>query len=108
MTTEQEIEREIVAKGKTAPRLTPKHIDDQIVAASYHVFPGTTMTVCCLTLRNGFQVLGHSAAASPSNFDEEIGRKVAFDNARREIWPLEGYRLREALAGDRNGPQEAP
>lgn len=95
---EQAIEAEIQAKGLKAPRLTPQHIDDQIVAGAYYVFPGTTLTVCALTLRNGFQVTGESAAASPANFDEEIGRKIAYDNARSKIWALEGYLLRSKLA----------
>lgn len=99
---EAAIEAEILAKGKTAPRLTPQHIDNQIAGEAYHVFPGTTLTVCALTLRNGFQVVGESAAASPENFDEAIGRKIARDNARSKIWQLEGYVLRTRLhEGDR-------
>lgn len=94
---EKAIEAEIQAKGLNAPRLTPQHIDDQILAESFHVFPGTTLTVCALTLRNGFQVVGESAAASPENFNEEIGRKIARDNARNKIWALEGYLLRSRL-----------
>lgn len=95
---EKAIEAEIQAKGLNAPRLTPAHIDGQIVSEDYYVFPGTTMTVCMLTLRNGFHVTGESAAASPENFDAEIGRKVARDNARSKIWSLEGYSLRTRLA----------
>ena len=94
---EAAIESEIQARGLTAPRLTPEHIDAQIVAEAYHVFPGTTLTVCALTLRNGFQVTGESAAASSANFNEEIGRKIARDNARNKIWMLEGYLLRDFL-----------
>jgi hypothetical protein len=95
---EQAIEQEIQAKGLTAPRITPKMIDDTIVTCDYHVFPGTTLTVCALSLKNGFQVVGESACASPENFNEEIGRKLAFDQARNKIWALEGYRLRSELA----------
>lgn len=84
-TDEQVIEKEIQAKGLNAPRLTPEHIDSVIVSEAYYVFPGTTMTVCALTLRNGFQVTGESAAASPENFNEEIGRKIAHTNARQKI-----------------------
>lgn len=94
---EDEIEREIVAKGKTAPRLTPSEIDAAIAGEAYHVFPGTTLTVCCLTLQNGFTVTGESAAASPENFDQEIGRKIARDNARNKIWAFEGYLLKQRL-----------
>lgn len=95
---EAEIEKEIQAKGLTAPRLNPKLIDDAIVSEQYHVFPGTTLTVCALTLRNGYIVTGESAAASPENFDAALGRKIARENARNKIWALEGYLLRERLA----------
>lgn len=95
---EQAIEKEIQAKGLNAPRLNPAHIDSVIVSEAYYVFPGTTLTVCALTLQNGFQVVGESAAASPANFDEAIGRKISRDNARNKIWALEGYLLRSKLA----------
>lgn len=95
---EAALEAEIQAKGLNAPRLTPDLIDAAIQSEQYHVFPGTTMTVCALTLRNGYIVTGESAAASPENFDQAIGRKIARDNARNKIWALEGYLLREKLA----------
>ena len=96
---EVDIENEIQDKGLTAPRLTPQEINDTIVEEKYHVFPGTTLTVCCLVLKNGFTVTGESACASPENFNEELGRKIAFDNAKHKIWQLEGYALRNKLAG---------
>ncbi|MGX1100248.1 Gp49 family protein [Amorphus sp. MBR-141] len=96
---EAEFEAESQAKGLTAPRLSPRHIDEQIVAEAFHVFPGTTLTICALTLRNGYHVTGESAAASSENFDAELGRKIARDNARNKIWSLEGYLLRSRLAG---------
>ena len=95
---EEQIEAEIQSKGLNAPRLNPDMIDAAIASEQYHVFPGTTMTVCALTLRNGYIVTGESAAASPENFDKGIGRKIARDNARNKIWALEGYLLRERLA----------
>ena len=73
-------------------------IDGAIASEQYHVFLGTTLTVCALTLRNGYIVTGESASASPENFDKDIGRKIARDNARNKIWALEGYLLREKLA----------
>ena len=95
---EQAIEAEIHAKGLNAPRLSPEKIDAVITGEDYHVFPGTTLTVCCLKLKNGFTVTGESAAASPENFNVEIGRTIARSNARDKIWALEGYLLREKLA----------
>jgi hypothetical protein len=94
---EQAIEQEIQDKGLTAPRLTPADIDATIVGEDYHVFPGTTVTACLLKLRNGYTVLGESASVSAENFDVEIGRKIARENARNKIWQLEGYLLREKL-----------
>ena len=100
--SEASIEAELKLKGLNAPRLTPAMIDVVIVGEAYHVFPGTTMTVCMLTLRNGYSVTGESAAASPENFDAAIGRRIARDNARAKIWALEGYLLREKLS---RGPE---
>ena len=97
MRNETEVETEIQSKDLNAPRLNPELIDAAIHSEQYHVFPGTTMTVCALTLRNGYIVIGESAAASPENFDEAIGRKIARANARNKIWALEGYLLREKL-----------
>lgn len=94
---DETIENEIQDKGLNAPRLNPERIDATIAGEDYHVFPGTTLTVCCLTLNNGYTVTGESAAASPDNFDEAIGRKIARQNAREKIWGLEGYLLRQKL-----------
>lgn len=122
--TEKQIEQEIQEKGINAPRLTPEHIDKQIVSEIYItgrdaidvaaisrtgfikseykegvdlLAPAETLTFCILILRNGFTVTGESACASPENFNAEIGRKVARDNAREKIWMLEGYLLKEKL-----------
>ncbi len=112
--TEQQIEQEIQSKNLNAPRLTPDHIDSKIKAVEYilprdvckrdngvEVFdaplPLQTLTFCILTLENGFTVTGESACASPENFDAEIGKKIAYENAREKIWLLEGYLLKENL-----------
>jgi len=95
--SEIDIEQQIQAKGLNAPRLTPADIDSKILGADYHRFNGTTVTICCLYLENGFTVTGESACASPENFDEEIGRNIARNNAREKIWQLEGYLLRQRL-----------
>lgn len=95
--SEGQVEQAIVAKGLTAPRVTPADVDNEIESATYHVFPGTTVTVACLTLRNGFTVTGESACASPENFDRELGEQIAFRNARDKVWSLLGFRLRDQL-----------
>lgn len=95
---DQQIEQEIQDKGLTAPRITPARIDEVIVGEQYHVFNNTTLTVCCLHLKNGFTVTGESACASHENFDVELGKRIAKENARAKIWALEGYALRNKLA----------
>ena len=95
---DQAIEKEIKEKGLTAPRVTPEHIESVIVSEQYHVFEGTTFISCLITLKNGLTVHGESACASPENFDAELGRKIARDNAKNKIWMLEGYALREKLS----------
>lgn len=171
MSTDQQIESEIQAKGLTAPRITPADIEANIASEHYFTaadgaravtsemvdrflswklpqnfhpdsfisfdrekhdawggYPnswptGTNLltaeqakamlehvlqpqpeqqalsllTFCVLVLRNGFTVTGESACASPENFDAEIGRKIARQNAVAKIWPLMGYELRSKL-----------
>ena len=79
----------------------PKITKDQVVAAiakaDYHHFDGTTQTVCCLTMTNGFTVVGSSACADPANFDAQLGRDLAYDDAVDQVWHLLGFRLRENL-----------
>ena len=106
------------AKADKAPRVTPAALKDEIVSEHYFTAAdGARMspdgnwpihnlntgslgllTFCVLVLRNGFTVYGASACASPENFDAEIGRRIARENAEREIWPLLGFRLRDELA----------
>jgi hypothetical protein len=59
--------------------------------------PLTLLTFCVLVLRNGFTVTGKSACASPENFDAEIGKKIAHEDAIQQMWPLMGYALKERL-----------
>ena len=111
--SEQQIEQEIQDKGLNAPRLTPEHIDSKIKAIRYVTGDAPIayahedyfakedntpcLTICILTLGNGFTVTGESACASPENFDKLIGQKIAYQNAREKIWQLEGYLLKEKL-----------
>jgi hypothetical protein len=97
MTTDIEMEAKINAKGLNAPRLSPDLINATIVDVKYWNPEGTTLTVCALTLTNGTNVVGESACVSPDNFDLEIGKEIAFNNAKSKIWQLEGYLLKEAL-----------
>lgn len=77
-------------------KLTIEHLESLVVAEQYHVFPDTTMTVCCITLKNGFAVIGESACIDPKNFDDRVGREIARAKAIDKLWELEGYRIKQA------------
>ena len=93
--SEVEIEKEIQDKGLNAPRLTPDDIDAAINGKTFTNLPSGKCVVCELTLQNGYTVRGESACVSVENFDQEIGNKIAFENARDKIWQLEGYLLQD-------------
>lgn len=114
---DQGIEHLILATGMTAPRVTPKDIEDNIVSCYFFTAEDgingeeiankrpsacyekglSLLTFCVLVLRNGFTVVGESACASPENFDAEIGKRIARANAEQKIWPLMGYALKQQL-----------
>lgn len=123
-TDEAALETEIAEKANVAPRVTPAAVEASIL--SEHYFTGLQgarmaavdymaegdwkvvgpqphrpelglLTFCVLVLKNGFTATGESACASPENFNAEIGKKVARENAVRKIWPLLGFRLRDEL-----------
>lgn len=122
MRDEQAIEQEIQDKGLNAPRLSPALIDAQIHSEHYFQHLGKELgelnepnllsalalgclTICVLVLKNGFTVVGKSACASPANFDAALGRKIAKEDARNQIWALEGYHLRHKLANGSGEPK---
>jgi len=72
-------------------------VEDPDLSKSSVIGPLSLLTFCVLVLRNGFTVTGESACASPENFDAELGRKIARKNAVDKVWPLLGFRLRDAL-----------
>ena len=101
------------ANVAVAPRVQLKDIEDAI-ASRYDLnawemvsalqavtlprdTPLQTLSVCVLVMKNGFTVIGKSAPASPENFNAELGRKFAYEDAIRQLWPLMGYALRERL-----------
>jgi hypothetical protein len=58
----------------------------------------STLSICILVMRNGFTVIGKAAPASPQNFNRELGKQYAYEDAVRQLWPLMGYALRDRLA----------
>lgn len=75
-------------------KVTKDQIDAAIVDVTF-VQIGLTVTVCSITLFNGFSVRGESACVDPANFDADIGRTIAHDDAYRKLWAFFGFLLAE-------------
>ncbi len=91
--TDQDIETEIQENGLTAKRVTLELITAAIQEEEYYQPGGKKVTICCLTMDNGFIVIGESAPVSVENFDAELGKKIARQNAVDKLWPLMGFHL---------------
>lgn len=74
-------------------RVTPDHINSLIVATDY--FYHDLLTICVLTLTNGFKVTGESSCVAVENYNRDLGESIAKANASEKIWALEGYLLRQ-------------
>lgn len=120
--TETTVEYDIQAKGKTAARVTPEDVERAIEIELYFTAGDACrginilrngerarnvgephksfdlLTICVLVLKNGFTVTGESACASPENFDEALGRRIARAKAVEKVWPLLGFELKTKLA----------
>lgn len=78
-------------------KVTMDQIHAKIKSESYIVLPDGRTTLCTLTMENGFTVNGTSACVDAANFDINLGRRYAHEDAIRQIWPLEGYLLAQRL-----------
>lgn len=97
------------AKHAVAPRVTLSDIEGAIAArydipATKAIGPGApahksldVLSICLVVMNNGFTIVGKSAPASPENFNAEFGRKLAYEDCIRQLWPLMGYALRDQL-----------
>lgn len=74
--------------------ITPQQIHDAIACIEYHLFDGTTMLACCITLKNGYPVIGYAFAADPANFDLLKFQQYAQDDAESKIAELLAYSLK--------------
>jgi hypothetical protein len=77
-----------------AERVTPEYMKSRISDTTFTRI-GETVTYCRIVLDNGFSVSGESACVNPENYNQQIGEKIAYDNAFRQLWPLFGFLLAE-------------
>lgn len=111
------IEAQLQSRGLTGKRVTPEDLENNIDSEHYFTAadgvlgaetasemsptnpqePLGLLTFCVLVLKNGFTVTGESACVSPANFDADIGKRIARQNAIQKVWPLMGYALKEQI-----------
>jgi hypothetical protein len=85
-----------IVETKTAPRITKDTITNAIESVVYAVH-FNTLTLCLLKMKNGFIVVGKAAPADARNFDAEVGKRFAYEDAFKQLWPLMGFALCDYL-----------
>lgn len=78
-------------------KITRASIDAKITDVAYIHLPNSTVTICSITLQNGYSVRGESACVDPAEYVEITGRALAYNDAFDKIWALEAYLLAEQL-----------
>lgn len=56
-----------------------------------HMKLGHKTTVCMLTLKNGFEIVGTSACINPEEYDYNLGHKYALVDALNKLDELSGF-----------------
>lgn len=99
----EQTDRESAAVQKTDNRVTLGSMVAKIANVEY-IRPINLrhMTICVITMRNGWALVGKSAPVDAANFNLELGQKFAYEDALRQCWQLEGYLLRERLYNQRD------
>jgi hypothetical protein len=114
------VDERISAASATAPRVSLKDLEDNVVSVHFlnageavlsndpHPFHALDLlTLCFVTTKNGFVLVGKSAPASAENFDEQKGKTFAYEDAMRQLWPLMGYALKERLMAEPSAESQA-
>lgn len=92
MMTDQELASALASLP--GEHVTAEYMLSRITEIQYRRF-GETLTLCHIVLDNGYSVRGESACVDPANYREDIGQKLAHDDAFRKLWPLFGFLLAE-------------
>lgn len=85
----QDIKHELSVNSN---KISKRFIDDLADSATSIIYlrPTTNMRLCIITLPSGHEVLGKAQVLDSANDVEELGNKVAYDNAVNELWAVCG------------------
>ena len=98
MTSMREADHASKAVQKTPNRVALDEMEAKIASVEFYNPANIPhMTVAIVVMKNGYAVIGKSAPADPDNYDDALGKRFAREDALRQLWPLEGYALRERM-----------
>ncbi|EAW1162093.1 hypothetical protein LVO39_002564 [Salmonella enterica] len=90
------VEQMMKEKGCTGKRVTKELIESHIDSVDYQTveIAGHKFMYCGIKMDNGFVAVGKPATCiDPTNWRDEIGQKISYDNSFEDLWKLEAYRL---------------
>ena len=90
-----DLQLDTALNASPAPRVTKEYMESRITEKTFTRF-SETVTVCQITLDNGYSVRGESACVNPANYNQGIGERIAYDEAFNKLWPLFGFLLAES------------
>ena len=76
--------------------VTEECVENSIASEEYSTV-GKKTTLCVITLKNGFEVVGTSACVDPANYDLEVGKPYARKKAIDQVWAHLASILQETL-----------
>ena len=80
--------------------VTKEEVDGAIKDVIYAKL-GKKITVCHLTLWDGFEVIGYAGVVDEKLFNEEIGNSIALANAKDRVWQHMGSILQDRLLSEK-------
>jgi hypothetical protein len=86
-------------------KITREQIEARIKGVEYIVTHGR-MTLCFITLDNGFIESGESVCIDAAEFNSETGRQIAYDDAFDQLWGYFGFVAMEDAHRSKAAPQQ--
>lgn len=87
-----------------AKKVTKDFLESEIADVKYQRLDAT-LTHCTITTHDGFTFTGESACIDPDQFDEEIGKQIAYKQAFEKMWQPYGFWLHKTLK-HQNQPED--
>lgn len=95
----EKVEQMMQEKDCTGKRVTKELIESHIDSVDYQTveIAGHKFMYCGIKMDNKFVAVGKPATCvDPTNWRDEIGQKISYDNSFEELWKLEAYRMMSA------------